>query len=197
MPCLPEETYFSCAFHIHKAVGTFEGAASSFSFPFEDFDEIFVTKSGIVVVVIESSRSSTTVARLVHSARQPIGLDIRHLRSGLTSGFFLKEVDSSSPSSSPSPPKLRSFVSLEPEVRRGVQSKTTKYSLFSAFPSLSILAFFLCLLASTLLSTFLLCGDAWDNIVKWVVDNSNRFYLWWAMGRFQGPVVPHIRNSTY
>ena len=49
--------------------------------------------------------------------------------------------------------------------------ETTELSLFSTFPSLNFLTFFLRLLASALLGTFLLCGNAWDNIVKRVIDN--------------------------
>jgi hypothetical protein len=112
MTCRPKEPQFSCVFHVQGNIATFEGAPSSFSFPFEVFDEMFVTKSGIVVVVIESSGLSTTVLHSLHSARSSAGPAVQHLRSGLTSGFFLNELGSSSSSSPSSPPKLRSFVSL-------------------------------------------------------------------------------------
>lgn len=105
----PGDQYFSCVPRIRWVVATFEGASSSLSFPFEGFDEMFVTKSGIVVT--ESSRSSTTASGLMNSAGQLAERVISYLRSGLTRGFFLKEVCSSSSSPS-SPPKLRSFVSL-------------------------------------------------------------------------------------
>ena len=65
MTSRPKESQFSCAFHVQGNIATFEGAPSSFSFPFEVFDEMFVTKSGIVVVVIESSGPSTTVLHSV------------------------------------------------------------------------------------------------------------------------------------
>ena len=48
-------------FRLRRTVTTFGGAPSSFSFPFEGFGEIFITKSGIVVVAIEPSESSTTI----------------------------------------------------------------------------------------------------------------------------------------
>ena len=121
----------SCEFHIRGAIVTFEGTSSSLSFPFEGFDEMFVTKSGIVVVVIESSGPSTTILNVAYSEWHPISAVILHSRSGLTSGFFLKEVGSSS--SSPSSPKLRSFVSLVPEVRRGVDQKPLNTHFLAPF----------------------------------------------------------------
>ena len=72
-----------------------------------------------------------------------------------------------------------------------------EYSLFSTFPSLGFLALFLGLFASTLLGTFLFCGDARDNIVKWVVDNPDRLDLWGAVVLFQGSVAPCAVDPTY
>ena len=101
-------------------LSAFEEGTSSFSFPFEGFDGMFVTKSGIVVVAIDSSASSNTTWSLVYSARQSRMDTNQNSQSGLVSGFFLNEVGSSSSSSPSSPPKLRSFVSL-PKIRRGTR----------------------------------------------------------------------------
>jgi hypothetical protein len=166
------------------ALSAFEGATSSLSLPFEGFEEMFVTKSGIVVVVMDSSASSSTALSLVYSMRQSTRPMVQHLQSGLVSGFFLNEVGSSSSSSPSSPPKLRSFVSLQ-GVREGAWARTAGCSLFSTFSSLSFLALFLCLLASALLNTFLLCCDAWNDVVKRVVDDADRLDLWRAVSRFQ------------
>lgn len=99
---------------VGEAVSSF-----SFSFPFEGFNEVFVTKSGKAVVVRSSLGSSTTVLKSIQpTVTRPFA---DHLQSGLASGFFLKEVGSSSSPPS-SPPKLRSFVSLESEVKRGAET---------------------------------------------------------------------------
>ena len=51
------------------AVATFWEAVSSFSFPFEGFGGMSVTKSGMVVIVTGPSESSTTVLkRTQHSS---------------------------------------------------------------------------------------------------------------------------------
>ena len=71
----------------------------------------------------------------------------------------------------------------------GFKPETCGHSLFRTFPFLSILAFFLGLLASTLLNTFFLCRDTWNNIVKWVVDDTNRPDFWWAVVEFQGLIT--------
>jgi len=80
---------FSCVAHLRRAVATFEGAPSSFSFPFEGFGETFVTKSGIVVVAIEPSESSTTVG---FGAVSETVNETCHLALTIRSheGFFLK-----------------------------------------------------------------------------------------------------------
>lgn len=75
---------------------------------------------------------------------------------------------------------------------------TCGYSLFSTFPLLNFLAFFLSLLASAVLNTFFLCRDARDDIVKWVVDNANRLDFWWATVQFQSFTKRNQgRNSTH
>ena len=46
---------------------TFGEAVSSLSFPFEGFDEMFVTKSGMTAADVDASESSTTVFKRIQN----------------------------------------------------------------------------------------------------------------------------------
>ena len=80
-------------------------------------------------------------------------------------------------------------------MRRG--PSIVEYPLFGSFLSLSFLALFLRLFASTLLNTFLLRGDPWDNIIEWIVDDPDRLDLWGAMVLFQGSRALRVTDPTY
>ena len=81
------------------------------------------------------------------------------------------------------------------QMRRG--PSIVEYPLFGSFLSLSFLALFLRLFASTLLNTFLLRGDPWDNIIKWIVDDPDRLDLWGAIVGFQDSRAPCAAGLTY
>lgn len=146
---------------------------------------MFVTKSGIVVVAIERSGSSTTSVgalnaaanescRLVLTIRSYEGFLLERWRFPFLVFIFIPETK-----------KFR-VPGTDSQVRRRRERWDIEYSLFGSLPSLSFLAFFLTLFASTLLNALLLCGDAWDNIIKWIIHNADRFDFGGAMLWFQG-----------
>ena len=67
--------------------------------------------------------------------------------------------------------------------------QTSGYPLFSTFPLLSFLAFFLGFLASAVLNAFLLCRDTWNNVIEWVFDDADRLDFRWAVVEFQAFIV--------
>ena len=94
----------------------------------------------------------------------------RYLQSGLATFFFLKDVASASPSSSA--PKLKSFVSLQTR-QNYIMHGLSPRLLLCTLSSLPFFPFACGRLACLQLCTLLLCGNAGNDILEWVLDDAH------------------------